>query len=336
MNRPVLDASLLLALAASLPAYANDTVTPNAADNPAASIAPTPKLPDVVAPAPSVPAPDTQPTIRGGSQDPVVGPATPTVSTQAILSPKLLFGNLQRESDEFSLVNDKSRISFHKPMYVMPATYSNRYDGSESEFVFQISFKLHLLSNFYFAYTQRSFWQIYNEDESRPFRATDYNPELFYRWKPAFDFCPRCGFDVGIEHQSNGRDVPQSRSWNRLDFAAYHEWNRTLVYLKTWYRIPEKSKKSPDDPKGDDNPDIAHYYGYGELRVQQELFDQHHASLMLRGNPSTGKGAIEFNYSVPFGDYLYWNVYVFNGYGDSLIDYNHSVTRVGIGIMLAR
>jgi phospholipase A1 len=73
------------------------------------------------------------------------------------------------------------------------------------------------------------------------------------------------------------------------------------------------------------------------LRVQQRLFaDDHLAALMVRGNPSTGKGAIEFNYSVPFGGYLYGNVYVFNGYGDSLIDYNRSVTRIGIGVMLAR
>lgn len=315
---------------AFLPAHAQ-----TGASNPAAIIAPTPQVPGVPAPAPT---PDTQPSIGGGSQDPVIGTPTPTVAPAPLLGQKFLFGSLQREPDEFTLVNDKERVSFHKPMYLLPATYSDRYHGNESEFVFDISLKLRLFgSNLFFAYTQRSFWQVYDESESRPFRETDYNPELFYRWKPRFDFCPNCGFDVGAEHESNGQDVPDSRSWNRLYFAAYHEWDRTLVYLKTWYRIPEDKKKEPGDAKGDDNPDIEDYYGYGELRIQQELFaSKHLASLMLRGNPAHGKGAVEFNYSVPFGDYLYWNVYVFNGYGDSLIDYNRSVTRVGIGVMLAR
>lgn len=292
----------------------------------AASIAPTPATPPEAA--------ETSDT----HQDPVVDAPAATVTTRRPLATNSLFDSLQRELDEFTLINDKRRVSFHKPMFVLPVTYSNRYTSDASEFVFDISLKLRLLgTNLFFAYTQRSFWQIYNASESRPFRETDYNPELFYRWKPNFSICPHCGFDFGGEHESNGRDVPDSRSWNRLYFAAYHEWNRTLLYLKTWYRIPEDTKKDPSDAEGDDNPDIEHYYGYGEIRVQQELFaSKHLAALMVRGNPSTHKGAIEFNYSVPFGDYLYWNLYFFNGYGDSLIDYNHSVTRVGIGVMLAR
>lgn len=333
MNKLVVVAALAFSSMAPLPAFAQAA----AGNDPAAIIAPTPAVPGVPAPAP---APDMQPDISGARQDPgpSMGASTPTVAPRALLEPKLLFGSLQREPDEFTLVSDKRRVSFHKPMYMMPVTYSNRYDGNDSEFVFDISMKLQLFdANVFFAYTQRSFWQIYNENKSRPFRETDYNPELFYRWKPRFHLCPNCGFDVGAEHESNGQDVPDSRSWNRLYFSAYHEWSRTLLYLKTWYRIPEHKKKTPDAVKGDDNPGIEDYYGYGEVRIQQELFaSKHHAALMVRGNPAKGRGALEFNYSVPFGDYVYWNVYVFNGYGDSLLDYNRSVTRIGIGLMLAR
>lgn len=252
--------------------------------------------------------------------------------------PKSLARCLDHEIEPFMLVGTQPCLSFHKPMYLMPGTYSNRYTGDESEFVYQISLKLNLFSsNVFFAYTQKSYWQIYNANDSRPFRETNYNPEIFYRWKPELGWCPDCGLDLGFEHESNGKDVQDSRSWNRVYFTAFHAWKRTLVNLKLWYRIPEDPKKTPDDPKGDDNPNIDDYYGYGELRVQQRLFRHNHlAALMLRGNPSTGKGAVELNYSVPFGDYLYWNVYVFNGYGDSLIDYNRSMTRVGIGVMLAR
>ena len=92
------------------------------------------------------------------------------------------------------------------------------------------------------------------------------------------------------------------------------------------------------NPKRDDNPDIYKYFGYGELRIQRKLFGdaKHLAAVMVRGNPSTGKGAVELNYSAPFSDYAFWNLYVWNGYGESLIDYDRSITRVGLGFMLAR
>ncbi|NIP73939.1 MAG: phospholipase A, partial [Gammaproteobacteria bacterium] len=46
---------------------------------------------------------------------------------------------------------------------------------------FQISLKSRLLECFpiYFAYTQRSHWQVYDEAASRPFRETNFNPEFF-------------------------------------------------------------------------------------------------------------------------------------------------------------
>lgn len=276
-------------------------------------------------------------------QPPEQPPATEQVEIQdtgehaPATQPKSLFRNLYRDTEEFTLVNERPRLSYHKPMYVLPASYSSRYDKSESEFIFQLSLKLQLFkSNFFFGYSQRSYWQIYNEDDSRPFRETNYNPELFYRFKPQYAFCPGCGLDVGIEHESNGRPVPESRSWNRTYLALYREGNNRLLHLRAWYRIPEDKKKTPDDPQGDDNPDIHRYYGHAELRVQQAILDTHIAALMLRGNLDTGKGAVELNYSVPIGDYLYANLYVFNGYGETLMDYDRSLTRAGIGLMLVR
>lgn len=252
--------------------------------------------------------------------------------------PKSVFGNLYRSVDQFTLVNTQPRLSYHRPSYVMPASYSPRFTQEQTEFIFQLSLKLQLFKQpLYFGYTQRSYWQIYNGAESRPFRETNYNPELLYRWKPAKLLCAACGVDLGVEHESNGQETLNSRSWNRASLAVYLETDKTLLHLKTWYRIPEDRKNKPDDPDGDDNPDIKRYLGYGELRVQRLISaDRHLAALMVRRNAHSGKGAVELNYSVPFGDYLYWNLYYFNGYGESLIDYDRSVARFGAGVMLVR
>ncbi|MEQ1438442.1 phospholipase A [Fontimonas sp. SYSU GA230001] len=275
--------------------------------------------------------------------DQVVGPETPPAAAEAAppapARVRGVFDNLRLDADRFTLVSQTRGLSFHKPMYAMPLTWSREYDAETTEVLFQISLKQRLFNrNLFFGYTQRSFWQLYNGNDSRPFRETNYNPELFYRWKPNWAELPGLGFDIGADHESNGKTLPDSRSWNRIIGAAYYETAGLLTHLRVWYRIPEDEGRSPADPKRDDNPDITDYYGHGELRVQMKLAGaaKHQLSLMLRGNASTGKGAIEAVYSMPASDYAYWNFYVWNGYGESLADYNRSITRIGVGYMLSR
>lgn len=250
-----------------------------------------------------------------------------------------VFDNLRLDADAFPLVDDSRGLSFHKPMFMMPVTWSPDYEKENTEVIFQISLKQRLFNrNFFFGYTQRSFWQLYNGNDSRPFRETNYNPELFYRWKPKWDQAPGLGFDIGVDHESNGKRLPDSRSWNRIIGAAHYETPGLLTHLRVWYRIPEDEGRDADDPKRDDNPDITDYYGYGELRLQKKLGGdaKRQLSLMLRGNAVTGKGAIEAVYSMPASDYAYWAIYVWNGYGEGLADYNRNITRIGIGYMLSR
>lgn len=238
-------------------------------------------------------------------------------------------------------------LSFHKEMYIMPVSWADDYHGDEAEAVFQLSVKQQIFkSNFYFAYTQRSFWQAYNTNESSPFRETNYNPEVFYRFIPGY-FASRglgnghlishLGADIGFEHESNGQSVPVSRSWNRFYFTPCYSNDNTLIQLKLSYRVPESDKKNPGDTEGDDNPDITDFLGYGELNIYQQFFQDHLVHLMLRGNGTTKKGAIEITYSLPvyYGN-TFFMIKGFHGYGDSLIDYNNSISRIGVGIMLAR
>ncbi len=238
-------------------------------------------------------------------------------------------------------------LSLHKEMYAMPGTWANEYHNDETEAVFQLSVKQKVFeTNFFFAYTQKSFWQAYNTKESSPFRETNYNPEVFYRFPVGHfsswglgknHFINDLGADFGFEHESNGQSVPASRSWNRIYFTPFYSNGNLVFQLKLSYRVPEDDKEFPGDTKGDDNPDITDYSGYTELNIYQQFYRDHLIHLMVRGNGATKKGAIELTYSLPgFYGNTFFMVKGFHGYGDSLIDYNNSISRVGIGIMLAR
>ncbi len=239
-------------------------------------------------------------------------------------------------------------FSMHKPNYVLLGTWGNRADtAGDSELKFQLSFKQQLFrSNFHIAYTQKSFWRIWDEADSRPFRETNYNPELFYRFNPG-DFpnwfyriapgkliAENLGLDIGLlEHESNGNREPISRSWNRFYLTPYFNFQNFSAALKVWVRYSEEVKGFPTDTKGDENPDIEDFLGNGELRFSYKFDNNQKAELMGRYNFDTGKGAIQADYSIPL-PWLNTALYcqVWSGYGESLIDYDRSLTRYGIGV----
>ncbi len=227
-------------------------------------------------------------------------------------------------------------FSLHRENYLLPFTWSDSASRArDAELKFQFSFKQQLWRGLTFGYTQKSFWRVLDQENSRPFRETNYNPELFYRLQYATPSGLGWGTDLGIEHESNGNREPDSRSWNRLYFAPFINFGPLHAELKLWQRLSEPAKKTPDDPAGDENPDILDYYGYGELRLAYITASQHRASLLTRWNFATEKGALELDYSIPTGTKnLFIYAQFWTGYGESLIDYNHSVTRYGIGVLI--
>ncbi len=259
----------------------------------------------------------------------------------------------ERLFDEQLLANNPFVITAHKPNYVLPVTFIENpntapYSGLQGELQhwevkFQLSLKFQVASGVlgpgsraFFAYTNQSYWQAYNKTFSSPFRETDHEPEAFVvipqKWG-VFGMQVRA-VALGINHQSNGRPLPQSRSWNRLMGTLILERGPTVLSLKTWYRFPERKKRAPDDALGDDNPDILDYMGRGELRLLHKR-GRNTLSLMLRNNlKKDNRGAVEMGWSFPLGRRLKGYLQYFDGYGESLIDYNARTRRIGLGIAL--
>ncbi|HEX4872164.1 MAG TPA: phospholipase A [Nevskiaceae bacterium] len=250
-----------------------------------------------------------------------------------------VFDNFERDPSEIRIFNEACGLSSHKPMYLLLHSYSPDYDGRESEVLFGVSLKQRVLDYpIYLAYTQRSFFQVHNEPRSRPFRTSDYNPEAYYRWAPGRLPLAGWGLDLGAEHESNGEDLPLSRSWNRLYLQGFRGFGRKqAVSVKLWYRFPEERRDSPTDPTGDDNPDIEDFLGYGELRWWRLTGSLGQLEALLRGNPATGHGAVQLQFTQPLPkSAVYFMGYVWHGYGESLLDYDRAITRIGIGFAFAR
>lgn len=245
----------------------------------------------------------------------------------------------------------------HNPVYVLPMYFNgkpnrhpetpnqpaNHYapkDYRAPELKFQVSLKSKMMedvfntnADLWFGYTHTAHWQIYNHQDSRPFRAHDYEPEVFLTQPVAADL-PFGGklrmLGAGAVHHSNGEDDPMSRSWNRAYLMAGMEWGKLTVMPRVWGRI----LKEGDGAKLDDNPDIMDYYGYGDVKFLYQLDNDKNISGMARFNPKTGKGALQLDYVHPLGKGISGYVQIFQGYGQSIIDYNHESTSVGVGVML--
>lgn len=233
--------------------------------------------------------------------------------------------------------NIKNGFSPHRSNYLLPYTMSDYHDErDDTEVKFQISVKQRFLRFYgwawYIGYTQKSFWQAYNESESRPFRETNFNPETFVRTKMWNGW----RFDLGFEHESNGKSPLESRSWNRIYFTPYYENKYLSFSLKTWYRIPEEEKEYPEDSNGDDNPDIHKYYGYSELGLTFKIRDLY-LSTISRWNFRHKKGAFCLDATFPmYTNSMYWFIQYWDGYGESLIDYTLHQRRIGFGFMFTR
>lgn len=220
------------------------------------------------------------------------------------------------------------------PYQVLQSDGKKLLDSTEAKF--QLSFKGRLWTTddrrwgVWGAYTQNNNWQVYNAEHSRPFRETNYMPELIVSFRPDVDL--GAGFkwkllNAGYTHQSNGRTETISRSWDRLFAEVGVENGNFAMYGKAWYRIPESDNV-------DENATILDYYGHGQLNAVYR-WNGHSFTALARGNLKTGKGSLQVGwYSPPVIGPLRAYVQGFTGYGETLIDYNWQQNTIGIGFAI--
>ena len=261
--------------------------------------------------------------------------------------------------DEVWLLNDDAQGNFqieaYKPIFLTFTNYNNGINNiptsenpinfndislgfTDQELKFQLSFKTRVWNNVFnssvdlwAAYTQSSRWQIFNGAISRPFRETNYEPEIMAIIPTDYSLFGLKGTHIGVSfnHQSNGRANPFSRSWNRIIFEAGLEVKNLSVLIRPWIRLSE-------DAIEDDNPEILNYLGRGELVVDYHFGKFSWYSIVrhsLRfGDNSRGGFQSDLHWHV--NSNLAFKLHTFHGYGESLLDYNYKVSMVGLGVLL--
>lgn len=241
----------------------------------------------------------------------------------------------------------------HNVNYILPYGYREKsystsvpnlaYRNIEAEL--QVSLKLKLAKNlfglnekYYLAYTQQAFWQFYID--SSPFRESLYSPEAFVVF-PIDDTDSIFGarsLTFGYTHESNGQ--PDTAGITFTNGESLQNFSRSINYLYVKLRLQHEALVSdwtllaPVDDLSD-NPDIMDYRGYTKVKLTYFVTD-HMFSIAARGNFTTLKGSAEGTYSYPLLNDANFYVKIFNGYGESLIDYNHNFTKYSIGFSFSR
>lgn len=196
-----------------------------------------------------------------------------------------------------------------------------------------------LKDSVWFGYSQQSYWQLFTPQISRPFRATDHEPEVMYVYPTTakLPFGWRWRYSgVGLVHQSNGQSEPLSRSWNRVYLMTGMELdNRWTVNARLWKRLSEGADS-------DDNPGISDYIGRGELSVRWNVNKDNTLGATFRSSlASSDRGSVRLEWMQALGSGLWGgksnlrlHTALFSGYGDSMIDYNRKRTVFSLGVSL--
>lgn len=186
--------------------------------------------------------------------------------------------------------------------------------------------KLPFDSYLFLQYTQKAFWNVYQA--SLPMRDLNFNPgiglgHLIIRKNKYIGKAY-----VMVEHESNGRDSIENRSWNKLTLGAAVLLNKNWeVQFKGWIPVID----------GKENDDILKYNGIFQVAANYRT-DNRRLNLGLiltkRLTWFSFNTQVELSYKFNNNENQYFFVQYYNGYGENLLEYNQfkSILRVGFVI----
>lgn len=175
-------------------------------------------------------------------------------------------------------------------------------------------------------YTQKSFWDVYAD--SAPFTESNYNPGLAIAKPVVWKNKLRGMASLAFEHESNGKSGMDNRGHNYFVLTGVYFFNASLsIQGKLWAGWP-----SPD------NKDLySKYKGYGLVALNyRSVNDKFWISAVVNPRPEPGNfnTQLEFNLKLNSKANQYLFVQWYQGYAESLIDYNRYTSMIRVGICI--
>lgn len=244
-------------------------------------------------------------------------------------APKLNTDSIKRDFDlgpYFGLYKDN--------YFIVGAPVGYKATKENSDVKFQISISQRLTratlpwgTYLYLFYTQKCFWNVF--ENSMPMTDMNFNPGIGWS-KPLFSRDRFIGkVTLILEHESNGRDGLQSRSWNKISLATNIIIDPTLtVHGKVWIPIID----------GGQNKDILDYCGIYQVGTSFTSINRRFGLSVLltkrRGWNLNYNTTVELSYRIFPRDNQFLFMQYYNGYGEGLLAFKqfHSMLRVGICI----
>lgn len=243
-------------------------------------------------------------------------------------------GNVNSDSIRQAFDNGPYFGLYKDNYFIFGPAIGQRITKENTNIKFQISVAqrltrstLPLGSYLFLFYTQKCFWNVL--ENSMPMTDLNFNPGIGLT-KPLFVKNRFVGkVNLVLEHESNGRDGIESRSWNKVSLGGSIMIDpRITVHGKFWIPIVD----------GQNNRDILDYCGIYQVGTSfMSTNSRWGASVILtkrRGWKLNYNTVLEFSYRIFPRDNQYIFVQYYNGYGEGLLAYKefHSQLRVGIVI----
>lgn len=237
--------------------------------------------------------------------------------------------SLRREFDNshyFGLYKDN--------YFTVGTTVGEKPTRTNSDVKFQISIAQKLTKSvlpwntyLFLMFTQKTYWNVF--EESLPMHDMNFNPGL--GWTKTFFSKDRYigKMTLLLEHESNGRDSIQSRSWNRISLSGSVLIDPMLmVHGKVWIPIID----------GENNRDILDYCGIFQTGIEVASKDRKFIGdvtlVKRRGWNLNFNTIVGFSWRIHRKANQYLFVQYYNGYGESLLDYNKFHSRLRVGIVI--
>ncbi len=176
-------------------------------------------------------------------------------------------------------------------------------------------------------YSQKCMWNVF--ENSMPMHDLNFNPGLGLS-KLLISKGRLIGkVTLMIEHESNGRDKLDSRSWNKISLSSsiFVDPN-IMVHGKFWIPIID----------GEHNRDILYYKGIMQGGIQLMSTNRRWVMALTlvkrKGNIFNSNTIIDLGWRIRKNDNQFLMLHFYNGYGENLLDYNKYHSRLRIGLLI--